>query len=63
MPPHDSMEGLQLNAATSSHLEQAGEIMGRMKLRDSEWQKEGVSNRGHSIGVRNRAGFTYHELA
>jgi len=57
------MEGLQLNAATSSHLEQAGEIMGRMKLRDSEWQKEGVSNRGHSIGVRNRAGFTYHELA
>ncbi len=63
MPPHNSMEGLQLNAATSFHLEQAGKISGTIKLRDTEWQIDGVGNRDHSIGIRNWAAFTHHELA
>lgn len=63
MPPHNAMAGQQLNQATSFHLEQAGNITGVVKLRDSEWQIKGVGNRDHSFGARNWAAFTHHELA
>jgi len=63
MPPHNAMEGRELNQATSFHLEQAGKITGVLKLRDREWQINGVGNRDHSTGSRNWAAFTHHELA
>ncbi len=63
MPPHNSMEGQTFNQAASFHLEQAGKISGVIKLRDKEWQIDGVGNRDHSTGARNWAAFTHHELA